>query len=63
MEDKLGSLVEGKLQAIKVTKRGASPRIVTAKVVGSNGSSKVSGSDLRTRLGLYSTWASFRKIG
>lgn len=63
MERRLGSLVEGKLEAIKVTKRGASPRIVTAKVVGSGGSQKVTGSDLRTRLGLYSTWASFRKVG
>ena len=62
IESKLGGLVRGKLRAIKVTKRGASPRIVAAKVVGSNGSERVTGTDLRSRLGLYSTWASFRRV-
>lgn len=62
IESKLGGLVRGKLRAINVTKRGASPRIVTAKVVGSNGSERVTGTDLRSRLGLHSTWASFRRV-
>ena len=62
MQSNLGSLVDGKLRAVRVTKRGASPRIVTAKIVGSGGTNKVSGADLRTRLGLPSTWATFRKL-
>ena len=61
MESRLGDLVNGSLQAIEVTKRGRSPRIVSAKVVGSGGSSEVSGPTLQTRLGLRSTWAFFKK--
>ena len=34
---KLGSLVQGSFKGIKVTKRGVSPRIVSAEVVGSRG--------------------------
>jgi stage II sporulation protein D len=59
IEAKLGDLVEGSLQAIEVTKRGRSPRIVSAKVVGSAGTNEVSGPALQARLGLRSTWAFF----
>jgi stage II sporulation protein D len=62
MQSKLGGLVKGRLQGIDVTKRGVSPRIVYAKIVGSNGSTEVTGSDLRLRLGLRSTWVKFKKI-
>ena len=61
IEAKLGDLVEGSLQRIKVTKRGRSPRIVSATVVGSGGTSEVSGPQLQSRLGLRSTWAFFKK--
>src|SRR5215211_1170347 len=63
MEAKLGSLVDGTLRSIQVTKRGRSPRIVSAKVVGSGGTTQVSGPTLQSRLGLRSTWASFHKSG
>jgi stage II sporulation protein D len=63
MEAKLGSLVQGSLQDIEVTNRGKSPRIVQARVVGSAGSTEVSGPALQSRLGLRSSWAFFSKSG
>lgn len=62
MESKLGDLVAGRLRKIKVTKTGVSPRIVRARVVGSAGKRTVGGSELRTRLGLRSTWAKFKRV-
>src|SRR3954447_13918793 len=59
---KLGSFVKGKLKSVKVTKRGVSPRIVGAQVIGTRGTINVSGPDLRSRLGLYDTWAYFVSI-
>ncbi len=61
MESKLSGLFQGNLKKIEVLKRGHSPRIVQARVVGSSGSSVVSGDTLRFRLGLRSTWARFKK--
>jgi len=63
IEAELGDLVDGSLQAIEVTKRGSSPRIVSAKVVGTGGTNEVSGPSLQARLGLRSTWAYFTKSG
>lgn len=63
MQSKLGDLVKGRFQGIEVIKRGVSPRIVEAKVRGSRGASTVTGSDLRARLGLRSTWAKFKRVG
>ncbi|MDQ3729962.1 MAG: SpoIID/LytB domain-containing protein [Actinomycetota bacterium] len=60
-EAKLSGLYSGNLKRIDILKQGRSPRIVEARVVGSNGSSVVSGDTLRFRLGLRSTWASFKK--
>jgi stage II sporulation protein D len=42
-----------------VTKRGVSPRIVDAQVIGTRGTVDVTGPQLRSRLGLYDTWAYF----
>ncbi len=61
MESKLGGLFDGSLKRIEVTATGKSPRIVTARVVGSAGSSTVTGDTLRSRLGLRSTWARFSR--
>lgn len=61
MESKLSGLFQGNLKKIEVLKRGVSPRIVRARVVGSNGSTEVNGDTLRFRLGLRSTWANFKK--
>jgi stage II sporulation protein D len=59
---RLGKLVKGKLVGIRVTQRGASPRIIAAVVLGSAGSTTVSGSQLQGAFGLLSTWASFTTI-
>ncbi|MGH2951961.1 MAG: SpoIID/LytB domain-containing protein [Solirubrobacterales bacterium] len=59
MEQELDGLFGGELRAIEVIKRGRSPRIVRARVVGSNKSTEVTGDTLRARLGLRSTWAKF----
>ena len=61
IESRLADLFSGSLRRIRVLKRGDSPRIVLAKVVGSGGSSKVTGLGLQTRLGLKSTWMRFIK--
>jgi stage II sporulation protein D len=62
MERLLGGLVKGRLRRIKVTKTGVSPRIVKAKVIGSDGRRSVSGAELRSRLDLRSTWARFKRV-
>jgi stage II sporulation protein D len=59
---KLGSLVKGKFRGIEVLRRGKSPRIVEAEVIGSRGRTLVTGGQLRARLGLYDTWAFFTSI-
>jgi stage II sporulation protein D len=59
LESKLNGLFGGSLQRIEVVETGVSPRIVRAKLIGSSGSSTVSGSTLQARLGLRSTWARF----
>jgi SpoIID/LytB domain protein len=63
MQSRLGRYVKGSLEAIQITKTGVSPRIVTANVVGSAGTTKVTGSQLQSALGLYSTWMTFSKSG
>ena len=62
LEAGLGDWVKGKLRKVKILKTGDSPRIVRAKVVGSAGSTIVSGSDIQIRLGLRSTWVRFVRI-
>ncbi len=59
---KLGSWVKGNLIGIRVTKHGVSPRIITARVVGTRGTTTMTGSQLQSALGLLSTWASFTTI-
>ncbi|MGA7705807.1 MAG: SpoIID/LytB domain-containing protein, partial [Solirubrobacteraceae bacterium] len=56
---RLSGLVEGAFEGIEVLERGASPRIVSAEVLGSKGHKVVDGPELAGRLGLYSTWAYF----
>jgi stage II sporulation protein D len=59
---KLSGLVKGRFKGIRVTKRGVSPRIMYARVIGTRGSTRVTGATLRARLGLLDTWASFTSI-
>ncbi len=61
MKSKLAGLFAGRLKKIRILKTGRSPRIVKARIVGSAGSSVVSGNDLRYRLELRSTWVRFKK--
>jgi stage II sporulation protein D len=58
-ERKLRGILHGTLESIEVTRRGASPRVVSASVVGSRGTTAVSGSTLASALGLSSTWDCF----
>jgi stage II sporulation protein D len=59
---RLRGLVKGSFRGIQVVRRGRSPRIVEADVVGSRGTTRVTGATLRARLGLYDTWAYFTTI-
>ncbi|HTY96247.1 MAG TPA: SpoIID/LytB domain-containing protein [Solirubrobacteraceae bacterium] len=56
---RLSGLFKGTLRGIEVLRRGVSPRIVLAAVLGSGGDTHVSGATLEYRLGLPSTWAYF----
>ena len=59
---KLGSRVKGSFRGIEVTKRGRSPRVVYADVVGTKGRTRVTGPTLRLIFGLFDTWATFNVI-
>jgi len=60
IQAELGSLVKGRLRGVQIVKRGVSPRIVSARVVGSGGTTTTTGPELRSRLGLPDTWATFK---
>jgi stage II sporulation protein D len=62
VQRRLGRLVPGRFRRIEVTQRGASPRVVRALVVGTRGSTAVTGPQLRRAFGLNDTWAYFRTI-
>ena len=59
---KLGSWVKGRFRGLKVLKRGVSPRVVRARVVGSRGSTVVTGPQIRARVGLRDTWFHLRRV-
>jgi hypothetical protein len=46
-------------RGIEVLKRGFSPRVLSAYVLGSKGRTAVSGARLASAFGLYDTWAYF----
>ncbi len=56
---KLRGLVRGSLRSIVVTRRGVSPRVIAASIVGTRGTTAVSGETLAAALGLQSTWDCF----
>jgi stage II sporulation protein D len=58
----LGGLVRGRFIGIKVTRRGVSPRVVSAQVVGSHGRVTVTGAQLQSVFGLLSTYMSFTSL-
>jgi stage II sporulation protein D len=56
---KLGGYLDGQLKGIVVTQRGASPRIIWAKLYGTAGVTKIRGDELESALGTYSDWMTF----
>ncbi|HEV7483970.1 MAG TPA: SpoIID/LytB domain-containing protein [Solirubrobacterales bacterium] len=62
ISSKLGAYLEGKLKQVVITKTGASPRIIEAKLVGTGGVTTVSGEQLEVALGGYDTWMTFEKV-
>ena len=62
ISSKLGSHLDGRLKQVVIAKRGVSPRIVSARLYGTGGVTKVSGEALESALGGYSTWMTFQKI-
>jgi stage II sporulation protein D len=59
---KLHSFVDGRFVGVKVLRHGVSPRIVAAAVVGTRGTRRITGVELRKHFGLLSTWAVFTTI-
>jgi SpoIID/LytB domain protein len=62
MNARLGPYVSGRLRGIRVTQRGASPRIDYAKLIGTAGTATIRGDTLAAALGLYDRWAFFKKV-
>ncbi|MGH2894925.1 MAG: SpoIID/LytB domain-containing protein [Solirubrobacteraceae bacterium] len=59
---KLGRLVKGSLVGIAVSRHGVSPRIIQAQIVGTRGTTTVTGTQLQSLFGLYTTWVAFTTI-
>jgi stage II sporulation protein D len=49
----------GRFKRVKVLDRGVSPRVVRARVIGTSGSTVLTGPQIRARLGLRDTWFKF----
>ncbi|HEY3187368.1 MAG TPA: SpoIID/LytB domain-containing protein, partial [Solirubrobacteraceae bacterium] len=62
VEARLGRYAAGRFKRIKVLRRGSSPRVVQALVVGTRGTVPVSGQQLRRIFGLNDAWAYFTTI-
>jgi stage II sporulation protein D len=62
LSSRLDAYLDGRLKQVVVTKRGVSPRIVEAKLIGTGGVTKVRGDQLESALGGYSTWLEFHKL-
>jgi stage II sporulation protein D len=59
---RLGGYLDGRLKQIVVTKRGVSPRIVWARLVGTGGTTMIRGDQLESALGAYDRWMTFTKV-
>lgn len=59
---KLDAYLQGKLKRVVVTKRGASPRIVWARLYGTGGATMIRGDQLAAALGGYDRWLTFCKV-
>jgi stage II sporulation protein D len=58
----LRRLLQGGFVRIQVLQRGVSPRIVRALLVGTRGTTAVTGPQLRSAFGLWDSWMTFRAI-
>ncbi len=58
----LSRYLDGRLEKIVVTKRGTSPRIVSARLHGTGGVADIRGDELAAALGAYDRWMTFRKV-
>ena len=61
MDSKLAAYVDGSLRKVKPKRSAESPRIDSAKLVGTRGATTIRGDALATALGLYSRWAFFKR--
>jgi stage II sporulation protein D len=59
---RLGAYLEGSLRRVVVIRRGASPRIVWARLYGSGGATEVRGDHLAAALGAYTSWMNLQKL-
>jgi stage II sporulation protein D len=61
---RLGSALgaKGKFKRLDITKRGVSPRVVSAKVVGTRGTTTIDGPTIRARLGLRDSWLTIYSV-
>jgi stage II sporulation protein D len=62
ISERLDAHLDGRLEKIVVTQRGASPRIVSAKLFGTGGVTTIRGDELAAALGAYDRWMTFRKV-
>ena len=62
ISSRLGAYLQGKLKQVVITKTGLSPRIISAKLIGTGGTTTVTGSELSVALGGYDTWMTFEKV-
>ena len=52
----------GRFKRVKVLRRGVSPRVVRARVIGTAGSTVLTGPTIRARLGLRDSWFTFVRV-
>ena len=52
----------GRFRRVKALERGVSPRVVRARVIGTAGSTVLTGPQIRSRLGLRDTWFTFVRV-
>ncbi|MEA2405469.1 MAG: hypothetical protein QOE08_2116 [Thermoleophilaceae bacterium] len=62
IESRLRGYLKGTFRGLKVLRRGVSPRVVSANVLGSRGTKPITGTALRQRLGLYDNWLALKKV-
>jgi len=62
IDDRLGDYLDGRLEKVVVTERGTSPRIVWARLYGTEGVTKIRGDELAAALGAYDRWMTLRKV-